>query len=42
MTPVASSGTSTTSLAVIGLVLVVLLGIGGAVGLYLTRDTTAV
>ncbi|HVF04041.1 MAG TPA: hypothetical protein VNA20_04295 [Frankiaceae bacterium] len=37
----ASGGTSTTSLAVGGLVLVVLLGAGGVVGLYLTRETEA-
>jgi hypothetical protein len=38
----AAGGTSTTSLAVIGFVLVILLGVGGVVGLYLTRDTSPV
>jgi hypothetical protein len=33
------NGTSTRSIAVLGVVLVILLGAGGGVGLYLTRDT---
>jgi hypothetical protein len=40
--PVASSSRpGATSLAAVGLVLVVLLGVGGGVGLYLTRDTVS-
>jgi hypothetical protein len=38
----AAGGTSTTSIAVLGFVLVVLLGVGGVVGLYLTRETAPV
>jgi hypothetical protein len=37
-----ASGTSTSGRIAIGLVLVALLGVGGGIGLYLTRDTTGV
>jgi hypothetical protein len=37
-----SGGTSGGSILALGFVLVVLLGVGGGVGLYLTRDTSAV
>jgi hypothetical protein len=39
---VASHSGPGASLAIVGLLLVVLLGVGGGVGLYLTRDTDPV